>query len=90
MQHDPDCPPAVIASEDSDVFSIAPWYEGKGPPVPIVLPELNMDALKQLKPNVAFSVPSELQSLLDLNDAKDLADGNGKNASIQLTIDWIW
>ena len=89
VQHDPDCPPAVIASEDSDVFVIAPWYEGKGAPVPIVLPELNMDALKQLKPNVAFAVPSELQSLLDLNDAKDLADGNGKNSSIQLTIDWI-
>jgi hypothetical protein len=84
-----DCPPATISSVDSAVFSIAPWYEGKAPPVPIVLPDMNMNALKQLKPNVAFAVPKEMQGLLELNDAKDLAEGNGKNSNVQLAIDWI-
>jgi hypothetical protein len=89
VQHDRDCPAEVISSLDSEQFCIAPWYEGKAPPVPIVLPEMNMDALKQLKPNVAFAVPPEMQALLDLNDALDLADGKGKSAGVQLTIQWI-
>ncbi len=89
IKRGPECPPATVSSANSQVFSIAPWYEGKGPPVPIVLPEMNMDALKQLKPNVAFAVPNQLQSLLDLNDAKDLADGKGKNSSVQMTVDWL-
>jgi hypothetical protein len=88
VRHRPGCPPEVAASPESEPFCIAPWYEGKGPPTPIALPEMNMDALKRLKPNVTFAVPRELQALLDLNDPKDLADGKGKSAT-GLAVDWI-
>ncbi|GAB4191727.1 MAG: hypothetical protein OHK0022_05600 [Roseiflexaceae bacterium] len=88
VRHHPGCPPDVVASPDSEPFCIAPWYESKGAPTPIVLPEMNMDALKRLKPNVAFVVPSDLQALLDSNDAKDLADGKGKKGA-GLAVDWI-
>jgi hypothetical protein len=84
VQHDPDCPPTLEWSSYSEIFSIAPWYEGKNPPLPIVLPGL--DALSKGS-SVAFSVPRDLQGVIESNDPKNMIDGKGK--SVTLTIDWI-
>lgn len=85
VQHDSDCPPDTVWSNYSAPFIIAPWYEGKGPVMPIVLPDTSN--LKKLKPNVAFQVPRDLMGLLEGSDPKDLMEGKGK--SINLTFDWI-
>ena len=72
------CPGRIVWSPYSEEFTIAPWYESAGQPAPMVeLPDLfDRDALKSLKPNVAFSVPPKLATLLT-RDPKELRDGKG-------------
>ncbi len=85
------CPPRPVWSDYSQPFTIAPWYENTElPPVQVALPDvLNRDTLKQLKPNVAFSVPSQLFNFLQQNDPKKLMDGSGSDGGGGVTLDWI-
>jgi hypothetical protein len=85
----PGCPPQLVWSPYSEEFTIAPWYESAGqPPTTVELPDLfDRDALKALKPNVAFTVPPKLAKLLT-GDAKDLAEGKGDGGD-GLGLAWI-
>ncbi len=71
-----DCPPRIVWSSPSAAFSIKPWYEsGDAPPVQVELPPLTPDRLKDLKPNVAFKVPPEVQQFMDGLKLDDLLEG---------------
>jgi hypothetical protein len=72
------CPARILWSPYSEEFTIAPWYESAGqPPTMVELPDLfDRDVLKALKPNVAFSVPNKLATLI-AGDPKKLRDGEG-------------
>jgi hypothetical protein len=81
------CPPKLFWSDESVPFTIAPWYDSAGlPPVRIDLPEINLEFLKSLRPNVAFSVPPSLFNTLQ-NDPKQTLQGPSKGSG--LTIAWI-
>jgi hypothetical protein len=86
------CPPELVWSKSySEPFTIAPWYEpGAAAPVLVPLPDL-MDpkVLKKLKPNAAFAVPKNLFNMLNANDPKKLADGEGKDSPNGFDLDWI-
>jgi hypothetical protein len=82
------CPPKLFWSDESVPFIIAPWYDNAGlPPVRIDLPDLNLDFLKSLKPNVAFSVPPSLFNTLQ-KDPRQSAQGKD-SAGGGVTIGWI-
>lgn len=79
----PDCPPRIAWSPPSAPFRVKPWYEGSdAPPIQIELPPLSLDSLKQMKPNVAFKVPPELQQHLDRIDLGNLMDGKHTRTSV--------
>ncbi|HVG18985.1 MAG TPA: hypothetical protein VNI02_08015 [Blastocatellia bacterium] len=86
------CPPQIVWGRGySAPFTIAPWYEaGAAAPVLVPLPDL-MDpkVLKKLKPNAAFAVPKNLFNMLNANDPKKLADGEGKDSTNGFDLDWI-
>lgn len=85
------CPPQTIWSEPSEPYAIAPWYDSSDvPPVPISLPNpFDRDALKNAKPNVAFTVPKELAAFIQANSPGDVfGDGPAKGAA-GVTLDWI-
>lgn len=85
------CPPEIIWSKYSDPFTIAPWYEaGAAAPVLVPLPDvMDPNILKQLRPNAAFAVPKNIFNMLNANDPKKLADGEGKDSPNGLNLDWI-
>ena len=85
------CPPQLIWSRPTEPFTVAPWYESSGllPPVQVALPSPSKDFIKKVKPNVAFVVPSDLANLLNGNDPKKLAKGEGQKAAGGLALDWI-
>lgn len=86
------CPPELVWSKSySDPFTIAPWYEaGAAAPVLVPLPDLmDPNILKKLKPNAAFAVPKNIFNMLNANDPKKLADGEGKDSPNGLNLDWI-
>ncbi|HVG38306.1 MAG TPA: hypothetical protein VM870_03400, partial [Pyrinomonadaceae bacterium] len=86
------CPPQIIWSDYSNPFTIAPWYESNRglPPVQVALPNvLNKEALKSLKPNVAFAVPKELFNFLQKNDPQKLVKGEGSGEGLDFGMDWI-
>lgn len=85
------CPPELFWSEPSAAFTIAPWYaSGPAPLARIELPNvLSPEVIRGLKPNVAFSVPPELQNMLAGLSAKDLIDGKGGGGGGSLSIEWI-
>jgi hypothetical protein len=87
---DDGCPPVTIWSDYSQPFTIARWYEpSDAPPVRVELPDiLKPNILKELKPNVAFSVPSDLFNFLNSNDPKNLLAGKGSRGAGP-TLDWI-
>lgn len=89
--HEGDCPPETVWSSYSEPFTIAPWYaSGDLPPLQIALPDvLDPNALKQLKPNIAFAVPRQLFNFLQTNDPKALLEGKGSNGSGGMVFDWI-
>jgi hypothetical protein len=89
--HDEGCPPETVWSSYSEPFTIAPWYaSGELPPLQIALPNvLDANALRQLKPNVAFAVPKQLFNFLQANDPKNLLKGEGSNGSGGFVFDWI-
>lgn len=76
------CPSQLVWSPYSEEFTIAPWYESAGqPPTTVELPDLfDRNALKALKPNVAFTVPPKLAKLLTA-DPMDLRDGKGEEGN---------
>jgi hypothetical protein len=79
------CGEAVYWSAPSEPFMIAPWWDGKMPAAPIVLPGLG--DFKNVKPNVAFNVPKDLFNLIEGSDPKKLMEG--KSGSLSLSVDWI-
>jgi hypothetical protein len=84
----PGCPPELVWSEPSALFSIAPWYEGTGqatPPIP--LPRLNRETLRKLKPSAGFSVPNDVRGLLRPNGAQAMLAGNPRRPNGGL--DWV-
>jgi hypothetical protein len=90
------CPPVLVWSiARSQPFTIAPWYESNGqtPPVQVALPDIfdpaQRDALKKLKPNVAFRVPEKLFNFLQSNDLTKLFDGEKPGGAAGLALDWI-
>ena len=88
VQPQPGCPPQLVWSEPSALFSIAPWFEGTGtatPPIP--LPRLNRDTLRKLKPSAGFSLPSDVRGLLRPNGAQAMLAGNPRRPSGGL--DWV-
>jgi len=84
------CPPRLIWSAYSEPFTIAEWYASGGrPPATIRLPDpFDRNALKKLKPNVAFAVPRQLANFINSNDPVDLLSGDGGKGG-GLAIDWI-
>lgn len=70
------CPPATLWTEPSEPFEIVPWYESSDvAPTVVELPDVTLDALKKLKPNVSFKVPESLQKIMDNLNVKGLMDG---------------
>jgi hypothetical protein len=85
------CPPALVWSDYSDPFTIAPWYAASdAPPAVIPLPNaMDRKALKALKPNVAFTVPKELADFLNGNDPAKLVAGSGGPGASGIDLAWI-
>jgi hypothetical protein len=73
------CPPRIVWSPPSPAFTIKPWYEsGDAPPIQIELPALTPGRMRDLKPNVAFKVPPEIQQFMDKLNLQGLLDGEAK------------
>jgi hypothetical protein len=73
------CPPRLVWSPPSPAFTIKPWYEsGEAPPIQIELPALTPARMRDLKPNVAFKVPPEIQQFMDKLNLQGLLDGEVK------------
>jgi hypothetical protein len=91
VRDDDGCPPSLVWSDYSEPFTIAPWYApSDAAPAVIPLPDaMDRNALKQLKPNVAFTVPKQLADFLNGNKPKDLVSGGGSNGSGGINLDWI-
>jgi hypothetical protein len=85
------CPARTVWSRYSERFTIAPWYEGGGAASPALVPlpdVTDRDALKKLKPNIAFVVPAKLNNLFN-RDAADLAEGKGGEPPGNPDLQWI-
>ncbi|RQP21478.1 hypothetical protein [Piscinibacter terrae] len=76
-EHD-GCPGRIVWSQYSDEFTIAPWFESSGAPVPVIpLPDLmDRNQLSKVKPTVAFALPPKLAKLLK-GSSDDLMKGKG-------------
>jgi hypothetical protein len=86
--HDPRCPPRLVWSEPSRLFTIAPWYEGSGrAPAPIALPRLDRASLARLKPSTGFALPAEVRRLVHPNGAPAMLAGNPRRAGA--AVDWV-
>jgi len=73
------CPPRIVWSPPSPAFTIKPWYEsGEAPPIQVELPALTPERMRDLKPNVAFKVPPEIQQFMDKLNLQGLLDGEAK------------
>jgi hypothetical protein len=79
------CPPCIVWSPPSPAFTIKPWYEsGDAPPIQIELPALTPERMRDLKPNVAFKVPPEIQQFIDKLNLQGPLDGEAnKKAGIK-------
>lgn len=79
----PGCPPRIVWSRPSPDWTIRPWFNGgDGPPRQIEMPALSLDAIKNLKPNVAVKVPPELQQHMDRINMGDLLEGKHTKLNI--------
>jgi hypothetical protein len=76
-EHD-GCPGRIVWSPYSDEFTIAPWFESSGAPVPVIpLPDLmDRNQLNKVKPTIAFALPPKLAKLLQ-GSSDDLMKGKG-------------
>lgn len=85
---DPRCPPRLVWSAPSRLFTIAPWFESTGrPPPPIALPRLDRASLARLKPGTSFLIPPEIRRLLNPNGAQAMLAGNPRRSNFG--IDWV-
>ncbi len=75
------CPDRLVWGPYSEPFRVCAWWDGDGPGTKISLPDFGQ--LKKVKPNVAFEMPPALANLLK-GSAKDLMDGKGKTAGLEL------
>ncbi len=83
------CSARLVWSQYSAPFTIAPWFESSGAPVPVIpMPDLlDRAQLQRIKPSVAFALPPKLAKLLR-SDAKELRDGKGDGGD-GLGLGWI-
>lgn len=92
VNRNPSCPPELVWSENSEPYTIAPWYESAetGLPLPqVALPNpFDRDALRQLKPNVSFKVPEELFKLMN-SDLSKVIDGDKPSGGDGFGLDWL-
>jgi len=89
VRSDDGCPPQLVWSEMTPLYRIAPWFASTGAPqARIALPPFDKQALRAMKPNVAFELPASLQNLLANNSPTDLLEGKGKKGS-ELGIGWL-
>ena len=89
VKRDDGCPPALVWSEMTPLYRIAPWFASTGAPqARIALPPFDKASLRAMKPNVAFELPPSLQNLLANNSPTDLLEGKGKQGS-ELGIGWL-
>jgi hypothetical protein len=89
VKRDHDCPPQLVWSEMTPLYRIAPWFASTGAPqARIALPPFDKEALRAMKPNVAFELPASLQNLLANNSPTDLLEGKGKKGG-ELGIGWL-
>jgi hypothetical protein len=71
------CPPRTWWSGPSEQFEIVPWHESSSvAPVRIELPEINLSALKNLKPNVSVKVPPSIQKFMGGMKLSGLMEGS--------------
>lgn len=91
VRGEPGCPPTIVWSDSSAVFTIAPWYEsGDAPPVQVRLPDpTDRNFLKKVKPNVAFVMPEGLFNMLNRSDPKDLQAGSAQAGGPSIGLQWI-
>jgi hypothetical protein len=91
VKDDDGCAPSLVWSDYSEPFTIAPWYAASdAPPALIPMPDvLDRNALKNMKPNVAFAVPKKLADFMNGNDPKELVSGGGGQGSGGIDLDWI-
>jgi hypothetical protein len=83
-----ECPPELIWSAPTAPFTIVPWFEPSGaPPVRVQLPEARPESFAKLKPNVAFTVPASLQSVLAGLKVKKPLDV--EKGDVNLSMDWL-
>ena len=85
----PGCAGRLIWSDYSAPFTVAPWFESSGAPVPVIpMPDLfDREQLKKVKPSVAFAMPPKLANLLR-GKAEDLMEGKGDGGS-GIGLGWI-
>jgi hypothetical protein len=83
------CAGRLIWSAYSPQFSVAPWFESSGAPVPVIpLPDLfDRNQLAKVKPTVAFALPPKLASLLRAS-GEDLMKGKGSTGD-GVGLGWI-
>jgi hypothetical protein len=71
------------------LYRIAPWFASTGAPqARIALPPFDKEALRAMKPNVAFELPASLQNLLANNSPTTLLEGGGSKGS-EFGLGWL-
>jgi len=84
----PACPPELVWSQDSEPFTIAPWYASSGRvPAPIPLADPTSDVLQKAKPNCSFQVPGNLMNAMQGTSLSGLMNGAGGGGGLNLA--WI-
>lgn len=84
------CPPELVWGPPSEPFTIVPWYEsGAAPPVQVPLPDITKrEALKKLKPDVAFIAPREVLRRVRATKLQDTLEG--KEPSLpEIALNWV-
>lgn len=85
---DPRCPPQLVWSAPSTLFTIAPWFETTGrPPPAIALPKLDRATLAKLKPSTGFTLPPRVRRFINPNGAQAMLAGNPRRS--QFGIEWV-
>jgi hypothetical protein len=84
------CPSELVWTEYTEPFTIAAWYESSGlPPVKIPLPLVDDKFLKNLKPNVAFSMPEDLFNQMQRDPKNSVKGDSTSPGGISLGLMWL-
>lgn len=90
VRRDGGCPPVLVWSAPTEPVSIAPWHaNGPAPPLLVQLPDVSLESIRAMRPNVSFALPPSLHNLLQANDPKALLDGDGAPPPQSPLIAWI-